>query len=307
MKKRPLVTVVITCYNYDKYVGEALDSVLEQTYKNLEIIIINDGSTDKSDEVIKKRIEKLPNITYIHHSNKGVVYTRNVGIRTAKGVYIVFLDADDKMPSDYIASNVNFAEKNKLDIVSTDLVQFGNTEDKITLPDFNLEHMKNGNILHISSLIRRSCIGDHEFDEQFSRRSHEDWDFLLGLVLAGAHAAKNPDTFLLYRQHGVSRNNTEETNTDKFEFAEVYRDILHKHSALYHDQLYYLAGIKFSNQLAYIYREKLPSLEQDIEQKASEIIALRAEIGAIKSSKSYRIGLIAARVPKAMRKLLSKS
>lgn len=306
MKKQPLVSVVITCYNYDKYVGEALDSVLEQTYKNLEIIIINDGSTDKSDEVIKKRIEKLPNITYIHHSNKGVVYTRNVGIRTAKGVYIVFLDADDKMPSDYIASNVNFAEKNKLDIVSTDLVQFGNTEDKITLPDFNLEHMKNGNILHISSLIRRSCIGDHEFDEQFSRRSHEDWDFLLGLVLAGAHAAKNPDTFLFYRQHGVSRNNTEETNTDKFEFAEVYRDMMHKYSALYHDEVYYLASIRFSNQLSHIYKKVLPDLKQALAEQKIRADNLQIEIKDIKDSKTYRLANVFGVIQRSLKKYLKK-
>ena len=91
-KKGPLVSVVITNYNYAQYVGEAIESVLNQTYKNLEIIVIDDGSTDDSLDEIDVYQSK---IRIVARENRGVVYTRNEGMSLAKGEFICFLDADD--------------------------------------------------------------------------------------------------------------------------------------------------------------------------------------------------------------------
>jgi glycosyltransferase involved in cell wall biosynthesis len=91
----PLVTAVMPVYNSEKYIAETLDSVCSQTYKNLEIIIVDDGCTDSSPDIIKRKMASYPNIVYIRQENAGVSAARNRGIRTARGAYIAFIDSDD--------------------------------------------------------------------------------------------------------------------------------------------------------------------------------------------------------------------
>ena len=100
-----LISVIITDYNYGKYIKKAIESIFRQTYKNLELIIINDGSTDNSDDIITELIAQADDtiaIDYVRQENKGIVYTRNLGIELANGSYFVFLDADDYFSDDYI-------------------------------------------------------------------------------------------------------------------------------------------------------------------------------------------------------------
>ena len=88
------VTVYLVCYNYGEYVQQSIESVLSQTYKDFELIIIDDGSTDNSREIIGQYFE-YPNVRVIFQENKGLIATNNVAIRAAKGKYIMRLDADD--------------------------------------------------------------------------------------------------------------------------------------------------------------------------------------------------------------------
>ncbi|HOT47330.1 MAG TPA: glycosyltransferase family 2 protein [Spirochaetota bacterium] len=91
----PLVSVVIPVYNSEKYISETLNSVCSQTYKNIEIIIVDDGSTDSSPGIIKDKMTECPNIVYIRKENAGVSAARNRGIRASRGAYIAFQDSDD--------------------------------------------------------------------------------------------------------------------------------------------------------------------------------------------------------------------
>lgn len=115
MKK---VSVIIPVYNSEKYIGRCLESVLNQTYSNFEIIVINDGSKDNSQKIIDEYKEKYPDkIISINQQNKGVAITRNESIKRATGKYIMFVDNDDFLDIDYIETFVNEAEKNDYDIV----------------------------------------------------------------------------------------------------------------------------------------------------------------------------------------------
>ena len=93
--KNPLVSVIIPVYNCAEYIGECIDSVAEQTYDNIEIIVVNDGSKDGSENIIKDKRKRYHNILYYKQRNKGVSAARNLGIKKARGEYIIFVDGDD--------------------------------------------------------------------------------------------------------------------------------------------------------------------------------------------------------------------
>ncbi|MCX8131257.1 MAG: glycosyltransferase family 2 protein [Clostridia bacterium] len=95
MLSNPLVSVVIPMYNVERYIEETLTSVLNQTYKNIEVVVIDDSSRDKSADIVKKMQSRFSNLKYIYKENGGVSSARNVGIRNSTGEYIAFLDSDD--------------------------------------------------------------------------------------------------------------------------------------------------------------------------------------------------------------------
>lgn len=108
------VTVIIPVYNGEKFIERCITSVREQTYKNLEILVLNDGSKDQSEEIIQRLQKDDERIMYYSHENRGVGKTRNRGISLAQGEYIVFLDADDVFENDYVETLLKHAGKNDM-------------------------------------------------------------------------------------------------------------------------------------------------------------------------------------------------
>lgn len=102
MKSNPLVSVIVPVYNVEKYLRQCLDSILGQTYKNLEVIIVDDGSTDSSADIIKEYKKKDNRIVTISQKNQGLSAARNVGIKKANGDYIMFVDSDDWIAPDIV-------------------------------------------------------------------------------------------------------------------------------------------------------------------------------------------------------------
>lgn len=102
----PFITVVITCYNHGHYLAEAIHSVLKQNYKSVEIIVVDDGSTDNTKEVTAQ----FPTVRYVYQSNQGLSAARNTGIDNSSGAYILFLDADDWLLADSLSINHRFLE-----------------------------------------------------------------------------------------------------------------------------------------------------------------------------------------------------
>lgn len=105
-----LVSIIIPCFNAESYILNLLKSIENQTYKNLECIIINDGSTDKSEEKIAAYITKNKIFKLISQENKGISISRNVGIQNANGEFILFMDADDNIPFDAIQNLINLTD-----------------------------------------------------------------------------------------------------------------------------------------------------------------------------------------------------
>jgi len=100
MKESPLVSVIIPVYNYDRYLAEAVESVLSQTYQHLEVIVVDDGSTDQSGEVARSFAGR--GVRYCPQPHSGIGPARNKGVELAQGEFLAFLDADDRWPEEKI-------------------------------------------------------------------------------------------------------------------------------------------------------------------------------------------------------------
>jgi len=138
---QPKVSVIIPIYNVEVYLEECLKSVTEQTFKDIEIILVNDGSTDRSTEIIQSFVQKDERIVLCSQKNKGVSAARNTGIRKAKGEYIIFVDSDDKITNIAIETLYQNAVASNADLV------LGNASywhlDGSTKPAFNRKELNN--------------------------------------------------------------------------------------------------------------------------------------------------------------------
>lgn len=143
-----LVSIITPCYNGSKYIGETIESVLLQTYKNFEMIIIDDGSKDNSVKVIQEYANKDDRIKLIKQSNGGSASARNNGIRNANGRYITLLDADDLWDDNFLEEQIKFLNENDATLVfcnyrhiddnSKEIMKPTNLPQKVTLKQMQI-------------------------------------------------------------------------------------------------------------------------------------------------------------------------
>ena len=128
----PLISVIIPVYNVEKHLKKCLDSIVNQTYKNLEIILINDGSKDNSDEICREFAEKDDRIIYVSRENRGVSATRNEGIEMAHGDYFSFIDSDDYLELDTFEYLLNLIKEKDVDAVNYEhFITYPNKEEVV--------------------------------------------------------------------------------------------------------------------------------------------------------------------------------
>lgn len=168
MNSTPLVSVLVPVYNVEKYLDECIDSIESQTYKNLEVIFVNDGSTDKSLDILDRR--KRNNYIVISQQNSGSASTRNTCMHYAKGEFLTFLDSDDMLVQGAIADMVEAALNNNADIVRGRFVRVSSKSEQLfsqaspdDIVDFRKAFLDWGDYsLNIwGALYRRSLITDN--------------------------------------------------------------------------------------------------------------------------------------------------
>ena len=117
-----LVSVIIPVYNAEKFLARTINFVLAQTYKNFELLLVDDGSKDKSAEICQQYVEKDERVKYFYKTNGGVSSARNFGIEKATGEYIAFMDNDDEIKPDYLEVHVN--NIGNCDLIVSDYVMY---------------------------------------------------------------------------------------------------------------------------------------------------------------------------------------
>lgn len=128
-KKEYGISVIMPCYNTEQYVEETLKSVLKQSFKDCEIICLNDGSTDGTLEILNRYQKSYPNIRVISSENHGVAYQRNTGVQCAQGKYIYYMDSDDLLRENCLETLYQYAEADNLDIVYFEADSFYETKE----------------------------------------------------------------------------------------------------------------------------------------------------------------------------------
>jgi len=213
---KPLVSVIIPCYNYAEYLGDAIESILVQTYPNVEIIVVNDGSTDNTSEVARKYGVQL-----IEQENKGLSGARNSGIRNAKGEWISCLDADDKLHPDYLTRCL---EENA-DIISTGTQEFGERHNKgIPSQEPIYQEFVLANRIHCASLYRKEVWEKTGgYDETIE--GYEDWEYWLRAAKLGFKIKTVQEYLFFYRKHGPSLVDKYNAMGDK-----LYKDLLRRNN-----------------------------------------------------------------------------
>lgn len=152
-----LVSVIVPIYNVEKYLERCIESIRKQSYMHIEIILVDDGSSDGSSDICDKYIEKDDRISVVHKKNGGLGDARNVGVEKAKGKYILFIDSDDRIHEKLVEETVKEAEKNQADIVIFDYIgeeMNGKLSDRFT---FDFPERKVINATEQKNLIMNSC------------------------------------------------------------------------------------------------------------------------------------------------------
>lgn len=149
VNSNPKVSIVIPVYNVEKYLRSCLDSIINQQFKDYEIILVNDGSTDLSLSICEEYANKYENIILINKVNGGLSSSRNVGMNKATGKYISFIDPDDSIDSNYLIKLVNTIEKNNCDVVVSGYITKPNNIQ--IEPGYKLNKVLNGRDFILSS------------------------------------------------------------------------------------------------------------------------------------------------------------
>jgi glycosyltransferase involved in cell wall biosynthesis len=272
------VSVIIPCYNHWQYLSEALDSAIAQTYQNVEIIVVDDGSEKQPDGATIDLLEqKKIQIVKIDHSGPAVA--RNRGIEAASGDLILPLDADDKIAPTYLERAVtHFKEDSSIGIVYCDADFFGAQSGKWELPPYNFPDILLDNYIFASALFKKSdwqTVGGYNAN---MLHGWEDHDFWLSIIELKRTIFRIPETLFFYRKQNNSRTN-KFTSEQKIEMFDC---IVKNHRQLYAENVEYVAHR--CSELKELLNSDTPEMELK-----KELQNLKDRIGQMESSGFWKL------------------
>jgi len=231
----PLFSIIIPCYNQEKYLTETLDSVLEQTLSCWECIIINDGSTDYSENIIDDYCKKDSRFIKLNQKNQGLAASRNNGIKIAKGDFILPLDGDDKIGNQYLElAKQEFTKNPQPKLVYCKAEYFDAKNELWDMPEYDYEKLVFVNHIFCTAIFKRKDYlktSGYDTDMKFG---YEDWEFWLQLLHKDDIVVRLNSVQFYYRQR---ENSMISFIDDKNKRREMEDYIFTKHRKIYEDLL----------------------------------------------------------------------
>ncbi len=212
----PTISVIIPCFNNEETIIETIESITKQEYSSYEIIIVNDGSTDKSADIVSNfiKINNSNNITLINQINSGPSKSRNNGADKATGKYLLFLDADDLIAPSYIKKCIDYLEQNQnINIVYSNAAFIGARKGNWNLPEFKLPNYLVENCIFISAVIRKEVFDKvGKFDENL--HFLEDWELWIKIIMEFGGVHRISETLFYYRKRFDKSSITDNENIE---------------------------------------------------------------------------------------------
>ncbi|MCG9973023.1 glycosyltransferase family 2 protein [Christiangramia crocea] len=220
------VSIIVPCYNHSRYLGEALESVLKQVYSNWECIIVDDGSTDNTEEIVRKFVTEDSRFQYFYKENQGLSSARNFGINKCEGSIILPLDADDKISVDYIENAITaFKDNPSIKVVYCLAEKFGKESGLWALKPFSLFNLSRMNMIFCSALFRKvewEKAGGYDLNMKYG---WEDWDFWISILKNGGSVKRLDFVGFYYR---ISDKNMHRMMTrDQYDYLYEYLSVKH--------------------------------------------------------------------------------
>ena len=202
---KPLISIVIPCFNYGRYVEEAVDSVLAQTFQDFEIIVVDGGSTDPATLDVLRYLQRPKTKVYLREGWHLVGDNRNFGIAKSRGKYICCLDSDDKLKPTYLEKALFLLETYGYDLISSSVQCFGASDLIFNVPtEPSLDQITRYNQFSTVAVFPRSLWNKaHRYHDWGVGKEYvsEDWDLWVRMMAVGARATNIPEALMLYRKH----------------------------------------------------------------------------------------------------------
>lgn len=224
----PRTSVVIPSHNYGHFLSEALDSVLNQTQPAFEILVVDDGSTDHTTEIVKGYGDP---VRYLRVSGRGAYGARNDSLEHLSGDFFLNLDADNRLHPEYIEATAQALARapEEIGYIYTQRKYIGGREGVSTFPAFDAERLRFVNYVDMGSLIRMDLVKRYRFNEWFNR-GRGDHQFFLRLLRDGIHGERLDRPLLEYREHPASITHGVRTRLDH---VRIQRELIHSVPELY--------------------------------------------------------------------------
>lgn len=278
-----LVSVVVPCFNHGEFLDETVNSALAQTHQDLEVIVVDDGSTDEKTRRLVETYQK-PRTQVICADHQGPSGARNIGIEKAKGDFILPLDADDKIDKTYVEKALKvLQERPEVGIVYCKMRFFGAKNEEYELPDYNFPEILLYNFMLGNAMFRKSDwqeVGGYNLNMV---DGWEDYDFWLSLIERGRQVYRLPETLFFYRKHAVSRADSMGTK----ERTRAYLTLLKNHPKLYADNAEFIIE-KLVEQ-----RSSLKTMHSDLGKAQHELNIARAQLDYAQGESRERTSEIA--------------
>lgn len=282
MNSQHLISIIVPCFNQAEFLDDCLTSVLKQNYSNWECLIINDGSTDDTELIAKKWVVKDSRFNYFEKQNGGLSSARNHGLEKSKGEFILPLDADDKISTEYVSLAIQkLVSNSSLGIVYCDAELFGDENGPWKLEDYTKKELLLKNLIFCSAVYRKADqIKVGNYDEKLIF-GYEDWEFWIRMIYENnLQVHKLNHTGFFYRIKKTSMVKKLNRDVDKYQYSLSY--IFNTHFTKYIEE--------FGNEMTSMINEKIEymgiiqPIKSDNQHKIAEWISKNIRLKTIVTS-----------------------